>query len=37
MYKFTKRDTSDLIVDQNGKIDLSATRAYKKFQNDLTS
>ena len=37
MYKFTKRDTSDLIVDQNGKIDLPATRAYKKFQNDLTS
>lgn len=37
MYKFTKRDTSDLIVDQNGKIDLAATRAYKKFQNDLTS
>lgn len=37
MYKFTKRDTSDLIVDQNGKIDLSATRAYKKFQNDLTN
>ena len=37
MYKFTKRDTSDLIVDQNGKIDLSATRAYKKFQNNLTS
>ena len=37
MYKFTKRDTSDLIVDQNGKIDLPATRAYKKFQNNLTS
>ena len=37
MYKFTKRDTSDLVVDQNGKIDLAATRAYKKFQNDLTS
>lgn len=37
MYKFTKRDTSDLIVDQKGKIDLPATRAYKKFQNDLTS
>lgn len=37
MYKFTKRDTSDLIVDVNGKIDLPASRAYKKFQNNLTS
>lgn len=37
MYKFTKRNTSDLIVDANGKIDLPASRAYKKFQNNLTS
>lgn len=30
-YKFTTRDTSDLIVDHNKRIDLPATRAYRKM------
>lgn len=32
MYQATKRDTSDLVVDKDGNLDVSATRAYWKTQ-----